>query len=349
MMKDNWFSKLDKKKVIKGFTLAWGLILIVVMTITNIGFNEEFDFRSWLGNTLIILGIIVFGLFMGESVGEDTQKERIGGLYQNALSEFEKIILALEGLLMYFMQFFGWFSVQELFDKKVNYLIMNNITQTNAKKIIKYCSIIDVELLLLKPIEKIDEETGETIRIGRINVEQEEAIRKVLLGHIKLDASNPSYYLSAHGRSNSKSVLEQGKHLDDLIKFNKWTNRGIKLAMSLLIAIVLGFLTVKDFMSGDDIQAWVNLVMRISALLTSFLSGWLSAVQDVKLKSLQITNKVIVLKLFKNAYESKIFIPLNEEEIIAQEISVITHDEKYISEESLEEHDTVEREENDHE
>lgn len=345
MKKDNWFNKLDKKKVIKSFTLAWGLILIVVMTITNIGLNEEFNFKKWLGDTLIILGIIIFGMFMGESVGEDAQKERSGGLYQNALFDYNDLWKKIEDLLMYFIQFFGWFAVQELFNKKVNYLVMNNITQLNAKKIIKYCAITDIEELVKRPIEKLDYETGETIRIGKINEEQVEAVKEVLLGKIKLDASNPNYYMSAYGVSNNKSVLEQGKHLDEMIKFNKRASRGIKLVFSIVVAVVFGLLSVKEFMSGDDIQAWMNLVIRVTSLITSFLSGWLSSVEDVKLKALQITNKVTVLQLFKNSYDKKIFIPLNEEEVIAQDLEEIKAEQRNDSVELSAETDNVEREE----
>lgn len=345
MKNNNWFNKLDKKKVIKSFTLAWGLILIVVMTITNIGLNEEFNFKKWLGDTLIILGIIIFGMFMGESVGEDAQKERVGGLYQNALFDYNDLWKKIEDLLMYFIQFFGWFAVQELFNKKVNYLVMNNITQLNAKKIIKYCAIADIEELVKRPIEKLDYETGETIRIGKINEEQVEAVKEVLLGKIKLDASNPNYYMSAYGVSNNKSVLEQGKHLDEMIKFNKRASRGIKLVFSIVVAVVFGLLSVKEFMSGDDIQAWMSLVIRVTSLITSFLSGWLSSVEDVKLKALQITNKVTVLQLFKNSYDKKIFIPLNEEEVIAQELEEIKAEQRNDSVELSAETDNVEREE----
>lgn len=345
MRKETWFSKLDKKKLIKNFTLVWGLILIVIMTITNIGLNEEFHFKSWAGDTLIILGIIVFGMFMGESFGDDAQKGRVDGLFQIAVSEFNTVIKELKDLLMYFIQFFGWFAVQELFDKKINYLVMNNITQANAKKIVKYLAIADVPALLTRPIEKIDDETGETIRIGKINEEQADAVREVLLGKIKLNASNPSYYMSAYGGSNNKSVLEQGKHYEELIKFNKRASRGIKLTSSILIAVVLGLLSVKDFMNGNDVQAWVNLVTRITALITSLFSGWMSSVEDIKLKALQINNKVTVLQLFKNAYEKKLFVPLNEEELILQELTVIEEEQHNNDVELYGKADTVESEE----
>lgn len=332
-----WLDKLDKKKMIKGFALLWGLILIVVMTITNIGLRDEIDFNAWLGDTLIVLGIIVFGLFMGESVGADSQKEKDGGLYQRALYDFNEFIKKIDDLLVYFIQFFSWFSVNELHDKKVNYLIANNISVNNAKKIIKYLSVKDIEKLLEHPLQITDDETGKTIRIGRINKEQEQAVIDVLSGKIKLNAGNPSYYLNAYGQNNNSSILEQGKELEKLIHFNKRANRIIKLSMSLVVSMVFGFLSVKEFMRGDDLQAWANLVIRITSLITSFLSGWLSSVVEIKLQAQQINNKVMVLKFFKNAYDTKSFIPKSEEQLINEELEQISQELSQLEQK----HDTI--------
>ena len=74
--------KIDIKHAVKVFTLMWGLLLIILMTITNVGIDRTFDFINWLSNSLIIFGIMVFGLLMGESTGKDKQMQKTDGLYQ---------------------------------------------------------------------------------------------------------------------------------------------------------------------------------------------------------------------------------------------------------------------------
>lgn len=319
-MKDK-LKKIDLKKIIKGFSILWFLALVTLMTVANLGLKEDFKFIDWLGNELILVGIMVFGLLMGESVGCDKQLEKVNGLYQNSLMSYNVFLDDIKGILIYFIQFFQWFMASELFDKKVNYLVMNNVEISKAKAIVKYCSIADLKDLSNHTIEKEDIE-GNKVYIRPLDELQIEAAKEVLGGKILLDASNPNYYLSAFGKSNSKSVLEVGKQLDKEIKFNKTSNRILKIVISLVVSLIFSLFTTKDFMRGDDIQAWVNLVLRIAALLTSLLSGWMSSVVEVKLRAEKLINKLKVLTLFKNAMDKKVFVPLNENELAKKEYEI---------------------------
>ena len=310
--------KIDLKKIIKVFTILWFLALVILMTVANVGFKEDFKFIDWLGDALILVGIMVFGLLMGESIGCDKQLEKVNGLYQNSLASYNSFINEIKDILIYFIQFFQWFIANELFDKKVNYLVMNNIEISKAKAIVKYCTKADLSDLACHTIEKEDNK-GNKIYIRPLDEMQIEAVKEVLEGKILLDASNPNYYLTAFGKSNSKSVLEVGKQLDKEIRFNKTSNRILKIVVSLAVSLIFSLFTTKDFMRGDDVQAWANLVLRIAALLTSLLSGWMSSVIEVKLRAEKLTNKLKVLTLFKNAMDKKVFVPLNENELAKKE------------------------------
>ena len=85
---------INIKNVVRSFTLIWGVILIVIMTLVNLGFDQNFNFLNWLSNSLIIFGIIVYGLLMGESWGKDNRKHDQKGLYYKSLNDFEKLLLA---------------------------------------------------------------------------------------------------------------------------------------------------------------------------------------------------------------------------------------------------------------
>lgn len=309
----NKLKKLDIKQVIKSFTLIWGLITIVVMTITNLGIKKEFDFFQWLSNSLILLGIMVFGLLMGESIGGDKQKEKVNGLYQTSLNEYNVFRSKVDNLLPYFNQFYNWFVKRELEDKKINYLLANDVDELKARSIVKYCDVNDYPEMIKHAIKKDD------VIIRMLTDNELEPVYDVLSGKLKLDLCNPSYYLSAFALSTTKSVLEVGKQLDKEIKFNKKTNRSVKIIFSLIVSLGLGILTVNEFMSGSDSQAWVNLIARITSLFTSIFSGWLSSVIDVKLRAEKIKNKTTVLKMFKSSVDMKIFIPKTDQELAKEE------------------------------
>jgi len=315
---------LDLKKAIKGFTFIWGLALIVVMTVVNLAIDpSKLDFWSWLSNTLLLLGIMVFGLLMGESIGADKQLEKVGGLYQSNLKEYNDKSKALESIIIFFSQFYHWFKKRELYNKKVNYLINHDIDGNIVENVVKYIKLEHLPELQEHALKLIigDKE----IYIEKQNEQQIEAIRYVLEGKIKVDSPNASYYLNAFENSNCQTELEVGKQIDREIKFNKGFNRTMKIVISVFISLIWATLTVKDFMDAQDAQAWINLVSRITALFTSLLSGWSSSIIDVKLRAKKLKNKYNILTRFECAFNNKEFVPESANELAKK------HYEEYIA------------------
>ena len=310
--------KLDLKKWLKVLVILIGTGLIVFMTITNLGFKEDANFLDWFSNVMILVGIAIFGLFMGESTGYDRQTTKVGGLYQIALTKLKSYLEQLEPLFMYFTQFYRWYLPIELENKKIEFLIANDINVTKATNIVKYCQLSDLYDLKNGAIE-VEDENGNKLHIRKLEEHEVAPVEYVLSGNIKLDAPAPSYYLTIFGKVTSKRLLERPKKLEKDIDLNKKYNRIIKISSSVVIAVIWGFLTVKDFMSGDDMQAWMNLVSRLLMLLTSLLSGWLSSVVTVKLESLVLENKYDVLKIFDNSYQHKTFLIQSDEEVARAE------------------------------
>ncbi len=92
MNKDSLKKSFNLKKAMKGFTIVMGIALIVFMTVANITFDTgKLNLKEYICNSLILVGIMVFGLVMGESVGEDRQLEKVGGIYQTNLGEYMEI------------------------------------------------------------------------------------------------------------------------------------------------------------------------------------------------------------------------------------------------------------------
>lgn len=306
--------KINIKFVVKSFTLIWGLVLIVLMTIANVGITDKFNWLLWLSNSLIIFMITVFGLLMGESSGKDKQLIKPDGLYQINKTEYEKTMDIVESELGYFPQFYDIERQDEYFRKKLDHITAQNITREQATLILTYCQKDDIEMLKTKPLEF----EGKIIRQIR-DEEVIEVIMDVYEGRVKFEGEPINYFLTLNGSSDNIGTLEVGRHKDKKIKQIKGSNRIVKIATQLVFSLVWGLLTVNDFISGEDTQAWVNLVSRIVALFTSYYSGYLSAVLTVKEEAEKIKNKVVVLTLFHNALFRRTFIPKLESELAREE------------------------------
>ena len=330
--------KLNFKKFARAFAIVWMLIFIVVMSITNVGIDKTFDWIKWLGNAMILFGITVFGLFIGESIGIDKQKEKPDGLYQKNLVNYNIFRQAIDTIIIYFPLFYDWFVPQRLESKQINFLIMNDVNMTKAHNIVKYCESDDLWELKTKAIKK--EVNGQEIFINKLNPHEVVPVEEVLLGRVKLELSGSSYYLQAFAESNQKDILEMGEAYKKARKYNKTSNRAIRLVGGAFISLALGILTVNDFMRANDGQAWMNLVTRITNLFTALLSGWLGGASDVKLEANAIENKTDVLKLFKSAYDKRLFEMYDENESAKMHYEEQQKEEEKVIDD-IEERDTV--------
>lgn len=312
-MKNTDKKKINLKHVIKSGTLIWGLTLIILMSLTNIGFNEKFVFTAWLADSLIIFGIIIFGMLMGESIGTDRQKEKHDGLYQRSLKEWNIIYDKVKDKIVFFNQFYQWFLPEELFSKKMNFLISHNVDVNKAKIILENCDSNDLFELKSHAIEK------NGIFIRKLNEHEIEPVEKVLSGKIILDAPQSSYFLTALGFEKTCSVIEEGNIIARIRIRSRRNKRIIKIISSLAISLVFSLFTTSDFINGNDTEAWFNLISRICVLFTSFVAGWGSAIQDVKLQAQMLLNKIRILTMFDNALINNLFQLKTEDELAKEE------------------------------
>lgn len=305
--------KVNAKKAIRAFTLGFFVILIVLASVASWGFNDEFVLEVWIANSLLLTGIAIVGILTGESSGADRQTEMPNGLFQRNLKEYEDNISIIENIRVYFAQFLIWYEKRELRNKQIRYL-QNTGKINKAELVIDYIKREDLIELALHPIKK-EKANGEAIYIDQMNQEQIESIKYVFDGKIVMNTSNANYYLDAFEDSDCESDLEQGKKIDHDRKRNKMFNRIFKIVTALFVSLIWALMTAKEFMSGDNLTAWINLVSRIAALLTGILSGWMTSVTDVKLLSAKLKNKTKILKAFKSSFDNQVFIPVDENDL----------------------------------
>lgn len=313
------------RKAIKASTLLVGLTLIVFISF----FNATFDFTKlnwfdWLANSSILVGIMIFGIFMGTSTGTDIQQEKVGGLYQNNCKAYNEISMEIEGIKVYFSQFWLWYKGKKLIEKKIDYLIEKQFDIRVAQVIVKNIEKEDLVIGKLgydenKPLEKIYVKNN--IKIKKLDNEQLEIVKNTF--KITLDTYGDSYYLSLFDEGDDKvNEAEKGKKIAEKIARDKRRSFGLKISSSLIVSIVWGALTIYDLMGGGDDavkKAWLNLLSRLSALITSYLSGFSTSVVNVRDKARAIENKTNILKYFKTSYESGEFVPETYEEMLEKE------------------------------
>ena len=140
------------------------------------------------------------------------------------------------------------------------------------------------------------------------------ALENHLKGEIVYKQSGAAYYLQALAESNQADIMEVGQVIKESRKKTRRVNRIIRICSGVVISLIVGALTVKEMMKGNDAQAWMNLVSRITNLITALACGFLSGVDDVIKQADAIENKTNVLKLFKQSYDKKLFEVYDEEE-----------------------------------
>ena len=318
---------LTKKKVIKITTIAMVVALIVFSTISNAIIDpEHLNFFKWLTNSLILVAIMVFGLFMGESIGEDEQKERKFGLYQESIKNYESAYKLIEDIRIYFSNFFLWYKDREIRQAKIDYLMDNEIDGRWAKICVDKLEKADfvVGKFIIdesKPKEKVymkEMPNGDVARIHKAT--QEEADKIIKMFDIKIETYGYAYYLSYTESDVRGGNLRKAVPLNKKLHNNKVFNRILKIVSTLFISLVWGMLTVEEFSSGAErLQAWFLLISRITCLVSSIISGWTSAVISVKIQANIINNKKDVLIDFRDSVDKKLFVPETYDEMVERE------------------------------
>lgn len=321
---------MNIKKMIKIATLIFGLTLITFISFFDAIFDfVNFDWAGWLADTAVLVGIMIFGILMGESIGTDIQKEKIGGLFQNNCEQYIEAQILIDSIKYYFSQFWLWYKAKKLKEKRIEYLVDNQFDIMVATTLIENIEKEDMVVGKLiydsnDPTQKIFIKVvkGKEIKFKKLSQEKADILLQTF--DFVLDTYGESYYLSLYDDGESKvNEAEKGKAIANKIKRDKRNNFLIKISSSLIVSIVWSALTVREFVSDGGPEAvrkaWLRLVSRLTALITSFVSGYATSVINVKDQARAIENKTNILKEFKYSVDKKEFIPETYEQMLERE------------------------------
>lgn len=320
----NYFKKLTAKKVLVFSIYILLFVLVVFLTAVPVVFDlEHLDVQKWITNSLINSGIMVISIVLGEITGTDKMKEKVGGLYQEALKKFNDTVqeLTTEQLIVYFSQFYIWYKARELKNKKIAYLVQHGFDHQVAIRIVSFVEKGDLEAMLVENVVKTDPKTKKPVKFRKIHEDEYEVLKEIFSTEFTLDSPKEyTYYLTAFDDNSSASVLEKPKILEKKERSNKLFNRTFKIILSLFVSVLWGTATISETDAGAK-AVIANLIARLTALIGGALSGFLTAVITVRLESEKLKDKYHVLRDMKIYYERKEFVPKTYDELVEEEIS----------------------------
>lgn len=322
------FRNINFKSLARVFSILWMFVFIIVMTITSIRIDENFNWLTWLGSALILFGITVYGLFVAESMAKDYGKKRIvrnekqeiiGGEYQLALKNYNTYRESIDPIIGYFDTFYNWYVPQRIENKKYTFLLLNGINNEKAKNIVKFITLDEFAQLKAEPMKFDNPNGGEPIIIRKLQESEIKPVEAVVKNLIPYELSTAPYYLQATAESTNYDIMEMGAYYKKARKENRKLSYLSRIIVGLAFSAAMSAFTVGEFVSGNNTQAWMNLVTRIGNLFTSMLSGWISGASDVHLEVLAIENKIDVLKIFKSSHELNLYEHKTEQELAKKE------------------------------
>lgn len=316
------FKKINPKSAIKIITCIFGLTFIVVETVVGATLDPtKLDFFTWFSNSMILIAIMIFGMLMGESIGEDSQKSRVGGLYQTSLNSYYDFRRNVEDINYYLDDYLEFKAEDIRKNAEIRYLLAHRIK--DAYFVVNYVDKQNIEELKNHAINP-----KENVYIAKKNEEEIEVIKEILNGKFLVKHKKASYYLGAFEDNGNTNVLEMPFKLERDEKNNKRINRAVKIVSSIIISLTFSMITVKEIMSGEDMQARTNLVLRVLSFFSSLFSGYLTSSIGVKILARIIHNKELVLREFRYAYDNKIYVPTDYQKLAEEEYKNFIKEEK---------------------
>ncbi len=313
----------------RGMAYATVFFLVMLTTILSL-YNVEWDpskvdWKVWIYKTVLLLGLFWGAMLVFEFASADRFKSDPQGPYMLARGKYDVSYDIIKGSIQYFSQFFTWARREEVENKEIEYLCECGFTVSNARNSVRYVKESDIETLKIHSINPLDEEGnpimitdpsspyfGKKLIIGQIKTsEQEKALRFVLSGGITIKTESYTFYLTAEDGHSNVGMLEEAPVLQKEESRSLVTERIVKTAYCILVALFWAAITIKDFY-GSSTEAWFNLITRLAAIVSGAMSGVANADMMMGYRVRILENKAQVLSLYDTDMRCKRFSPDTE-------------------------------------
>lgn len=325
------------KTRVLSFIFVYGMFVVVFTTLVSLmldpdTFTDEIKRNAWLVRTIIMVAISTFGIIIGEQMSIDILTKMKGGKYQATL---EKYLEHRQKCLEYvnvFGDWFIWYKGNELKRKKISFLVNYGLTEMECRAIIENIDDISFERkkdehgnvipydICLHPVVLSD-----GTEITRKNEVQAEAIKWVKEGHVTIETYSSNYFISKTENTGTALTIERAPILDKQENKELWFRRIYKIVAVVITSTISSMIVASDFMKGNDVQAWLNLFLRLGSLFGAFASGWVSGSKAKDKRVEKLEDKIDVLNAFEIDLEKHYFIPMTYEQRIRKEKEEYEH------------------------
>ena len=316
----------EKQKKIKGSPKLWFylgglaglLVFIAISAWWDLTFGQ-FDFNDFLADALILAAICLATMVLSDLLSEEANMNKLLGRYNMACDEYMDAMAAVEAIKVYFAQWYFVYLESETLRKRENYLVLNGIKGADARKIVRFAILADVEEMCQStkdaPFIKTCEDGKRVVMPIIESEEQKKAVISVLKGEQDVKFSNYTDYLFIESIEEANmSDLERQWYLEKRRKSNKVMAYIVRVITMLFTSFLFAALVPADE-GGDGSKKWWTFFKRLGVFVTSFISGWLAGANDVVAKAKIIKDKADMLVKFRSWHEKGLWTPKTEDEL----------------------------------
>ena len=285
--------------------LAVGLAVVVILSVAQFALDfEHFDFANWVTNSMLLTGILIIFMVIGETF-KNTIMERPTGKYQLCLKDYRETRKSIDDITPYFTDYHTDYREKELKNKKIQLITNYGIGQ--AREIVENLKLKQIDLLVDQPMEV------NGIEFLTITKDQKNFILDTLK-NTRLGFTSPSYYLNEYEVYGSISDQDIPEKIERKKKAYRWGARIIRIVLGLSMSLFFATITANDFMNAGDYQSWYNLFSRLFSAISGLMTGYTIAYGINAFEIQELVLKRDFLHDYRVSFDKQIWIPMNRHE-----------------------------------
>jgi hypothetical protein len=301
---------LTKKTTYSLLAILACVLLIVVLSFTNATFNEENikSIKYWV-NFAILMAICIFGMIIGQQVGDDISRNNPKGQFRKSLTNYANSYQKVEAkkIFCYFDDWLVIYKEKKLQKKKENYLKNNGIHQMEVLN-------LDLnELNNLKNPYKKEWADGTTTYFLSCTDEQIQVIKNCLSGKIKVNDLSKSFFVDAFN-SISKDMWESAAKSEKKKGLYISANYIYKLLALLAFTLLSSGLEPSSVGQGGYSVIILQMAHRLYTLTMSVIFGTYVGFKMVSMDIQYLDFKTSILNQFYEENDLKIYNHLSLEQ-----------------------------------
>lgn len=245
------------------------VIFTIFFTVIRAGWNpENIDFASWVTKMAINVALCLVCMFVGETFFISYLTKRPDGVYQENLTWYKTKRTMVENKTNYLGQYLNIQHEKEVVRSRHDYLQDNGIENVNGVLLLDITEVDN----LIQPYKKTLD-NGKVVKFKPYTKKQIKLIKYVLEGNVVIKRVPKNFFLDANSNAIGRTDYNQAGSINFEKEATRHSRRIIKVITILLISAFWAGLTVDGFMKGDDVQAWFDLISRITACIGGFVTG----------------------------------------------------------------------------